>query len=1539
MADQPPPGMTAPTPKPSSSIISPPTDNNSPESQNTQPLSPNLPPPSDSPSPTSPTDTGPSTRRYGHGRIASTSTSTSRPEGYPSWLPHRPPPPEPPSTAGVGTRPSTRAGFESPDSLGDGDFVDWEFVTPGPGDDFTPRAQRYSEEQVRMPEPEEAGPSSAQVPSQTRRHTHPGLPASSPSSPIAPKGERKPTPRSVRIVSAVGLGPALTHGQQPTSSREATDSTRVPSGSLPGYRAFSRATGASALSPTLYGSFPSTAGFGTGLKFSEGRAGKMRRSMIPTALHPSAPLPTSTMPVVPPPVRPPRFRTPKFHPTLLRDPSAWTKARWWAWGVIVVLGHVVFQTFLDFNIAYMLIQVAKHPTITPLSTRSSQRNWTLASVAYIICWALWLFGVVLIYEAVYCFWRRWRVKRPLLIPIYLSSPAYNYVCLTSYTNFCFLQHIRLSALNMYNTVIDHEAPGGIEQRPGAPGETRREVSEGKKPVRRGGDPEKTDDWEEIRKPEGDDRPRISGDEETRLASASAPPVAKSSSHSNSHSDPVSYTNPSAHGTNSHGNTSSPHGNTDSPKPGSGNGSRHSPPQQPSPKSHTGTVLGVDNGVGRDGTFFAGRGQLTTIALWIFSGLGCAGLCGPRYRWEEASTAPEQEEELPLPYGGSEKRRSAALSTASHTLGQSSTHPRTEGRRTDSTAAPMPGSQRLSMYTVADSRFAERTGRRAFLDPDDHTLNWPWMERCRDRIWDVWEFCLVRSDGTRGSEADPYWLAWRTALAGGDGAGQGAAAGVSEKQAAGPSGSQAVPGVPFPSASREPGSSFSGVVPTPLSAAFSATTTAAGTPIPFLTSGSRSYTPGTPGASAAYAPLDTVLSTLPEVSSNPSLAASSVPAVPLAGVPISVMPAAPQQPYSFPAYSTSPSMPQGDKPILPFPLPTGTPPAEQQASSQERRSQNIFPTPATTVQSLPFPVPQQPLSPPPMSEGQPMTEYLDDEPFLTGEHGQLALHSRAASGSGTGSMSSLGQPIQTRYPFGLGRGRGRQSSASGSGSVVTSSNRDSGGSVSLAGSHQMQQSSRGSLQSGSGSGYGTHAHVRSMRSRSTRLSAISGGAYDEGGAGEVYLYPEDHDDHEEVDVGSRLSSPVEAGMAGVGAGGGVGPRPSLVGLASPTSPMSMATSQGYEIPPPPRHPQGGRRRAGTLPSPTSPTGPSVPSVPPIDTAVSRTRVASVPSAPSPVTRTYFSPISAQELDMPAFAPEYGADDDEDDADIEEDEGSQEAAEKEDSVGLLSQGPSRRSSASGLNLRSRASNISLHRRTNGSRSVSITSAGGGGVRSRAASLIQAAAPRLGSHSPPGSHSQSRESLHSAGSPVAEQTPVPRSRVDSGTASGGRAEGTTSHTSHYSDARSRTHSDNSGPHPRGPDETFGVQIDWRSDQPEAPGAFPDDPATIRPRPSRITAPAPTFEGIIPTIREPEDLASRSRPPEAQPEPGPSRTQPINIPQASRADLSSANASFVTALPSVVTESSTETAGRSSSGSDAWARGRTQRYFVEGSGFPGPR
>ncbi|OCH90396.1 hypothetical protein OBBRIDRAFT_730906 [Obba rivulosa] len=273
------------------------------------------------------------TREYSvvAGRPSPQNVSSSS-EGYPSWLPKRPPPPAPRSTIQ-----SSIAGM---------------FNEPGPSS-----------------EPYPVG--------------------------------RKPTPRSVRIVS---LQSSTQADKGSKARREPTEQSRAFSG--PGNaRAWSRATSA-ALTPTL---------------FSTGTTG------------------------VPQPPRP-RFRSPTFHPDILRSASWKTRLLFYLFPVLV-FAHVPLQTFFDFNAVFILLLVAKFPNPAAPGVPGSGRGWALGAAAYIACWLTWILAVFIVYEVVYSFVRRWRIKRPLMLPIYLSTPAYNLVSMTSYSNFCFLRHIRASAFS------------------------------------------------------------------------------------------------------------------------------------------------------------------------------------------------------------------------------------------------------------------------------------------------------------------------------------------------------------------------------------------------------------------------------------------------------------------------------------------------------------------------------------------------------------------------------------------------------------------------------------------------------------------------------------------------------------------------------------------------------------------------------------------------------------------------------------------------------------------------------------------------------------------------------------------------------------------------------------------------------------------------------------------------------------------------------------------------------------------------------------
>ena len=83
--------------------------------------------------------------------------------------------------------------------------------------------------------------------------------------------------------------------------------------------------------------------------------------------------------------------------------------------------------------------------------------------------------VFIVYEVIYSFVRRWRVResffailsdthsraemmllgRPLILPIYFSSSAFNFAAMSSYVNFCFMYYIRSSAfVGEHGSLVD-----------------------------------------------------------------------------------------------------------------------------------------------------------------------------------------------------------------------------------------------------------------------------------------------------------------------------------------------------------------------------------------------------------------------------------------------------------------------------------------------------------------------------------------------------------------------------------------------------------------------------------------------------------------------------------------------------------------------------------------------------------------------------------------------------------------------------------------------------------------------------------------------------------------------------------------------------------------------------------------------------------------------------------------------------------------------------------------------------------------------------
>ncbi|KAG1717722.1 uncharacterized protein EDB91DRAFT_1189462, partial [Suillus paluster] len=276
-----------------------------------------------------------------------------------------------------------------------------------------------------------------------------------------------------------------------------------------------------------------------------------------------------------------------------------------------------------------------------------------------------------------------------------------------------------------------------------------------------------------------------------------------------------------------------------------------------------------------------------------------------------------------------------------------------------------------------------------------------------------------------------------------------------------------------------------------------------------------------------------------------------------------------------------------------------------------------------------------------------TDDDDDDDEEAGEVEIEVEENSEAQPRTSGSMSSLGQPVMSRYPFQLRRPA-------------------RGGSVSSA--------------------PGTHSTPRTHASTNTRST-------------------ESRASHSTQSTGNRDTSSESPN--------------SHEGMSSPGS------GYGSPIPMPPRHPQPGRGRAllSSSPSPIVYTGRG---------ASTRIRV------DSGQTETFsgggYESFLSEEVDDEAGVEGEEEDEDEDNEDDDEEpqmmeqpvpEGPHEAAEGEDSVGLLSVGPrspkssmvsSRRHSGRSQSGRSRSDSRS------GSLSGSSRSRAGSAVRSRAQSLIQ-------------------------------------------------------------------------------------------------------------------------------------------------------------------------------------------------------------------------
>ncbi|KAL0581264.1 hypothetical protein V5O48_000747 [Marasmius crinis-equi] len=273
-------------------------------------------------------------------------------------------------------------------------------ITAGQGPDADGQPTSYSPAQMSMSRDSEGYPSwlpkrpPPPAPTSTF-HSSIGLPEPVPSESPVMAGGRKPTPRSIRIVSLEGDEIGVEDAGTPA----------------PGAPVHPRVWSKGAIS-----------------------------ALTPTVFSGALPADPSQLPRIPQPY----FRSRGVNMDILRSPSTLFRICFYIFPIFL-FAHIPLQTFFDFNAVFILILVAKHPNPEAPGVPGSGRSWALGSAAYLACWLVWIVVVFFVYEIIYSFVRRWRTKRPPIFPIYTSSPARHLASLTSYSNFCFLYHIRLSA--------------------------------------------------------------------------------------------------------------------------------------------------------------------------------------------------------------------------------------------------------------------------------------------------------------------------------------------------------------------------------------------------------------------------------------------------------------------------------------------------------------------------------------------------------------------------------------------------------------------------------------------------------------------------------------------------------------------------------------------------------------------------------------------------------------------------------------------------------------------------------------------------------------------------------------------------------------------------------------------------------------------------------------------------------------------------------------------------------------------------------------
>lgn len=106
---------------------------------------------------------------------------------------------------------------------------------------------------------------------------------------------------------------------------------------------------------------------------------------------------------------------------------------------ILTYAHIPATLFLDYNVTFALVQIALYPDDFQNGTRTA---WWIAVGIYSACVLAWLVGVVIIYEWLWSYRRRWTVTQPLIMPVFLSSPAFVRTAIKDYSLYSLLYRAR-----------------------------------------------------------------------------------------------------------------------------------------------------------------------------------------------------------------------------------------------------------------------------------------------------------------------------------------------------------------------------------------------------------------------------------------------------------------------------------------------------------------------------------------------------------------------------------------------------------------------------------------------------------------------------------------------------------------------------------------------------------------------------------------------------------------------------------------------------------------------------------------------------------------------------------------------------------------------------------------------------------------------------------------------------------------------------------------------------------------------------------------